>query len=113
MSEGNAAVEVTQGDREEFAKLCDIHGGPNVMPSYVRMGQADDHPGVQAFVRHRLSATTSDETARLRESLEAIRDHATARIQDGIELGATVWRLALEDIVRDVTAALQSQEIQS
>lgn len=61
--------EVIQADREAFAAMCDIQGGPNVMPSYVRMGQADDHPGVQAFAAHRLAHLTpntdlSDERAR-------------------------------------------------
>jgi len=45
-----------------------------------------------------------------REALESIRDHAKVRIEDGCELGATVWRLALEDIVRDATAALTTPE---
>jgi len=49
--------------------------------------------------------------ARVRELEAHIAEqaaHAETRIQDGIDLGATVWRLALEDIVRENRAALTS-----
>ena len=36
--------------------------------------------------------------------------HAETRIADGKELGATVWRIALEDIVRENVAALAKQD---
>lgn len=32
--------------------------------------------------------------------------HCQTRIQDGIEMGATIWRLALEDVVRENAALL-------
>lgn len=54
-----------------------------------------------------MSPTPSNpEPDAVREALEGISDHAKARIQDGFEMGATVWRLALEDIVHEATAAL-------
>lgn len=55
-----------------------------------------------------LAAELEQATASLRErvaELEAhIREHITfaeTRIKDGAELGATVWRIALEDIARE------------
>jgi hypothetical protein len=41
------------------------------------------------------------------DALEGIIEHAETRIQDGIGMGATVWRLALEHIVRDARAAIR------
>jgi hypothetical protein len=60
-------------------------------------------------------AALGDGVSRSRiEQLEAhIREQITfadTRIQDGIELGATVWRIALEDIVRENRAALNPQQ---
>lgn len=54
-------AEVTQGDREKAASMMDIQGGPNTMPSHIRMGQDDGHPVVQAFARHRLTALADAE----------------------------------------------------
>ena len=42
----------------------------------------------------------------LRAELQGIVDHATVRRQDGIEMGAAVWRIALEDIAREARSAL-------
>jgi len=47
------------------------------------------------------------ENARLRDHVEGQVEHAETRIKDGIALGATVWRLALEDIVSEGRAAIQ------
>lgn len=48
-------------------------------------------------------------------TIRALRDHiresitfAETRIADGIEMGATVWRIALEDIARENRAALEA-----
>jgi uncharacterized protein (UPF0248 family) len=49
----------------------------------------------------------------LTEAMGKMRDHiaeqithAETRIQDGVEMGATVWRIALEDVARENRAAL-------
>lgn len=47
------------------------------------------------------------EIERLRSELEQISDHARTRRQDGISMGATVWKIALEEIVKDVDEALK------
>jgi len=44
--------------------------------------------------------------ARLLAALEGLAQHAENRIQDGKEIGASVWRIALEDIVREARAAI-------
>ena len=41
-----------------------------------------------------------------REALTEQIEHIETRIKDGRELGATVWRLALEDIVREHRALI-------
>ena len=48
------------------------------------------------------------EIERLRAELEQIIDFAVIRRQDGIEMGATVWRLALDDIIKDAHDALKA-----
>ena len=55
------------------------------------------------------------ENARLRRERDALREHVSeqithveTRIKDGIEIGATVWRLALEDVARENRQALAS-----
>lgn len=40
------------------------------------------------------------------EALESIADFAEVRLKDGHDMGARIWRIALEDIVRDARAAL-------
>ncbi len=42
----------------------------------------------------------------LREHLSEQITHVEARIKDGQEMGAAVWRIALEDVVRENRAAL-------
>lgn len=56
-----------------------------------------------------------DEKRVLAADNERLRDHifghaefAEYRIKDGIELGATVWRLALEDIAKESRTALSA-----
>lgn len=60
-----------------------------------------------------LGQQTTDELTALRERVGALTDHISeqsehcrVRIQDGIEMGATVWRLALEDVMRENAAIL-------
>jgi len=70
------------------------------------------HPAIDALAQAGFFATVAaanDEgvAAAASEALEGIVEHAETRIQDGIEMGATVWRLALEDIVRDARAAIR------
>jgi hypothetical protein len=40
------------------------------------------------------------------EALEGIAEHAETRIKDGKDLGANIWKIALEDTVRDARAAI-------
>lgn len=49
------------------------------------------------------------ELRRLREHIDEQADWAETRIQDGGEMGASVWRIALEDITRENRAALKEQ----
>lgn len=44
---------------------------------------------------------------RLRQELAEIITFATTRKQDGIEMGAVVWKIALEDIIKDARNALR------
>lgn len=44
---------------------------------------------------------------RLRQELAEIITFATTRKQDGIEMGAAIWRIALEDIIKDAREALR------
>ncbi|WP_260581222.1 Lar family restriction alleviation protein [Sphingopyxis sp. PET50] len=60
-----------------------------------------------------LRGEAADELAALRERVAVLEEHireqsehCRVRIQDGIELGATVWRLALEDVARENAALL-------
>ena len=49
-------------------------------------------------------------TERVRVLMEYLGEQAAfaqTRIQDGIEMGATVWRIALEDIARENHTALK------
>jgi hypothetical protein len=46
----------------------------------------------------------------LEEALRGIKEQAECRIDDGKDMGAQVWRIALEDIVRDANAALAGKE---
>jgi hypothetical protein len=82
----------------------------------IRQGIWDEHPLVQAFAAHRQATASSlaVENERLREELEQcaadFEDHsdfAQTRIEDGAEMGATVWRLALEDIKREAGQSAQ------
>jgi hypothetical protein len=54
------------------------------------------------------SSAGSDDLVRARDHIAEQITFAETRIQDGIELGATVWRLALEDIVRENKVTLES-----
>lgn len=49
------------------------------------------------------------EIERLRAHISEQIIHAETRIDDGKEMGATVWRIALEDIARENRSALDSQ----
>jgi hypothetical protein len=51
-----------------------------------------------------------DENERLREEMADIAAMAEYRIQDGIEMGATVWRIALADIAADARRALTAPD---
>ena len=50
------------------------------------------------------------EVARLRAHIAEQITHAQRRIQDGRDLGSSVWRIALEDIVSENTAALKERQ---
>ena len=52
-------------------------------------------------------------TERVRVLMEYLGEQAAfaqTRIQDGIEMGATVWRIALEDIARENHTALKGSD---
>jgi hypothetical protein len=49
------------------------------------------------------------ENAALREALTDVAKFAETRHHDGIEMGASVWRIALEDIIQDVQTALMNK----
>lgn len=53
----------------------------------------------------RIQSLTAD-NAVLREHIREQIEHVDTRIQDGIEMGATVWRIALEDVARENRNAL-------
>jgi len=54
-----------------------------------------------------VAAANDERVAEAIEALEAIAASAEVRIQDGRDMGARIWRLALEDIVRDACAAIR------
>lgn len=77
MSEGNAAVEVTQADRDaawNFMPELYRTTEPSAIEKLWHQGVYDTIPIIQAFARHRLSGATSDETARLRVHIEKMQD---------------------------------------
>lgn len=49
---------------------------------------------------------------KLAEALEGIEEQARHRMGDGDEIGARVWRIALEDIARDARATLAEYRAQ-
>lgn len=49
----------------------------------------------------------ADEIERLRQEFREIITFAETRRQDGIEMGAAVWRIALEDIIVTARDALK------
>lgn len=51
-------------------------------------------------------ATQQDAIDELVAHIREQSTHCQTRIQDGIEMGATVWRLALEDVARENAALL-------
>ncbi len=61
-------VVVTQEDREAQAQLYEAVSKPG-MAEELRAGEQDDHPGVQAFARHRAQARKQalEEAARVAE----------------------------------------------
>lgn len=61
---------------------------------------------------HAIATPDSERVAVLEDHIREQITHAETRIADGKELGASVWRIALEDIVRENRAAL-SQPIGS
>ena len=59
------------------------------------------------------SAQIAALTDRVRVLMEYLGEQAAfaqTRIQDGIEMGATVWRIALEDIARENHTALKGSD---
>lgn len=55
---------------------------------------------------HPAALEAASENERLRQEFREIITFAETRRQDGIEMGATVWRIALEDIISDARDAL-------
>jgi hypothetical protein len=70
-----------------------------------------DGPEVAAAIEHVIASLTSPPARSYAdgmaiEALESIADFAEVRLKDGDDMGARIWRIALEDIVRDARAAL-------
>ncbi len=63
-------------------------------------------PALAAALRGRDAAGEA-----LREHLSEQITHVEARIKDGQEMGAAVWRIALEDVVRETRAALRDDTV--
>jgi len=68
--------------------------------------QMPDTYGVATEAATRITALEADKAGLVEYIREQIT-HVETRLQDGIELGATVWRLALEDVARENCAALE------
>lgn len=85
--------------------------GDDLKLAYLDQGEVDF-----ALVAQAALSVIQPRIEKLERERERMRDHlreqitfAESRIQDGIEMGATVWRIALEDIVSENLAALQSE----
>lgn len=85
-------MQEVQAMGQEFDEGSDISGEA--------MGRYDEKHGGDPF------AAPTPEARALRAHIAEQITHAENRIQDGIEMGASVWRIALEDIVREGRAAL-------
>jgi len=92
-----------------------LHLGPQAQPCYadgIRPWSTGDLKWLSAGVKFALGVvahptpTDTSLVGELVEALEDIAEHAQVRIQDGTDLGAAVWRLALEDVVRLARTAL-------
>jgi hypothetical protein len=98
-------VTIVQADRDAAE---DAVSAANIV-SHDGYYEADIDKVAEAFARHR-QASTEDLVEALRQAEADFEDHAQHaqnRIDDGEELGARVWRIALEEIVRE---ALQNKE---
>ena len=99
-----AAGAVVQADRDAAADcLRKSRAATTHERMAIREGRNDDHPAVQAFARHRTSAT-ADLLAMVGEARDHILEQtkfAQNRRQDGIDMGARIWRIALEDIAHE------------
>lgn len=91
---------------------------------YSAMIVRDDEPGVSSILAQQMQDQTAHdicdlvnsardtitklraEVERLRDHIEEQTEHVEQRIKDGIELGAIVWRITLEDVARENRAAL-------
>ncbi len=109
------AGEVTQYDREAAADYLDaVEYKTSIYRINMRNGLIDSDRTVQAFRKHRLTAQSA--SAGMVEALDSIIYLAKHRVDDGDEMGASVWRLALIDIeaeaskARTLHAARQAQE---
>ncbi len=109
--------------REPMAHLGVRYTVAGVMAEMLAVGVADDEGQLaedwpldcrvdvdrwQAVIRPALAATPTPPTLSedLRETIEDVAAFAETRVQDGIEMSAVVWRLALEDVAKDLRAAL-------
>jgi len=54
-----------------------------------------------------VAAANDEGAAKAIEALETIAAFAEVRIQDGQDMGARIWRIALEDIITDARAAIR------
>ena len=60
-----------------------------------------------------LSVDDGDRVERLRAHIEEQITHVEQRIQDGRQMGASIWRIALEDVVRENRAAISAMPLSS
>lgn len=90
--------EITQADREAAAEILIDSYDYASAAEQVRKGQWDDHPLVQAFARHRITAQ--------REAIEEAAETGAAAVERWCEGIDGFW--AREDIVEDVPGVVRS-----
>ena len=101
-------VKVTQADRDAAARVLEKHEwayNPEYCPAMLRHGNADEHPLVNAFARHRISHLPegAEVRDRARELLASEYEAADCKaLADDLRMG--------EDPPRSQMAALRAIE---
>jgi hypothetical protein len=94
--------------RERLARLCDKDFPEDAAAIRGRFGT-----WIPTYIALEALSQLEDEAKRLREHIEEQIQHVEQRIKDGIEMGASVWRIALEDIARENRTALNPPHVSS